>query len=165
LGNPPVWTPPTPSERPEAFHRMHRDCAKAITIVIAGERPPAMMHTLMAVSPALQTGIQAGLVGRHQCAWNDGVFDEGLDRLWLHMGQQMHPHVTTALHPPKDRRSFLRSCAPTTGTFPAATTAFSTVLFHHCRLTLMAGCDRGFVALHLVGQGHWGLFFTIPSRR
>src|SRR5215470_7192879 len=140
------------------------DFAKAIPIVIAGELAPAMMHTLMAVSPALQTGINAVLVGIHQCTWNDGVFDEGLDRLLLHIGQQMDHHLTTALHHPKDRRSCLRSCAPTTGTFTAAATTFSTLLFHHFRLTLMASCDIGFVALDLVGQCHRGLFFPIPSR-
>jgi hypothetical protein len=43
----------------EAFHRMHMDFATAITIVIAGELPPSMIHTLMAVSPALQTGMNA----------------------------------------------------------------------------------------------------------
>ena len=103
------------------------DFAKAITIVIAGELSPSMIHTLMAVSPALQTGINALLVGIHQCAWNDGVFDEGLDRLLLHIGQEMDHHLTATLQHPEDGRSFLRSCAPPTGTFTAASTAFSVI--------------------------------------
>src|SRR5919109_3679318 len=99
---------------------MHMDFAKAITIVIAGELSPSMIHTLMAVSPALQTGINAILVGINQCAWNDGVFDEGLNGLLLHIGQQMDHHLPTALHHAKDGRSFLLQCPTTSFAFESA---------------------------------------------
>src|SRR5919109_5629611 len=104
---------------------MHMDFAKAITIVIAGELSPSMIHTLMAVSPALQTGINAILVGINQCAWNDGVFDEGLDRLLLHIGQQMDHHLPTALHHAKDRRPLLRQCASAALALESALTSLS----------------------------------------
>src|SRR5262249_55056127 len=101
------------------------DFAKAITIVIAGELPPAMIHTLMAVSPALQTGINAVLVGIHQCAWNDGVFDEGLNGLLLHIRQEIDHDLTTALHHPKDRRSFFLSGTTATFALESASTTLS----------------------------------------
>ena len=44
----------------------------------------------------------------------DGVFDERLDRLLLHIGQQIDHHLPTALHHPKDGRSFLLQGATAT---------------------------------------------------
>src|SRR5215510_15004883 len=108
--------------------------------------------------------INAVLICINKRPWNDGVFDEGLDGLLLHIDHEMDHHLTTTLHHPKDGWSFLLSCAPTTGTFESASTSLSAFLFYHLRPTLMAGTHVGFVALHLVGQGHCGLFFTIPSR-
>jgi hypothetical protein len=126
------------------------DFANAITIVIAGELPPAMMHTLMAVSPALQTGIHAVLVGIHQCAWNDGIFDEGLDRLLFHIGQQMDHHLTTMLHHPKDRWSFLLYGPTPRVSLQSASTSLSALVLHHRRLAFMASNHIGFVALDWV---------------
>ena len=125
---------------------------------------PPMIHILMAVSSALQTGIHAVLVCLHQCAWNDGVFDEGLDRLLLHIGQQMTHHLTTALYHTKDRWLFLRQRATARFAFASASTAFSTLALDYFGVPFMASYHIGFIALDLVGQRHCRLFFTIPPR-
>jgi len=36
----------------------------------------------------------------NKCPWNDGVFDQGLDSLLFHIGQQIDHHLTTALYHP-----------------------------------------------------------------
>ena len=48
--------------------------------------------------------------------------------------------------------------------FESAAASLSALVLHHLRLAFMAGNHIGFIALHLVGQRHRGLFFTIPSR-
>jgi hypothetical protein len=107
LGDAPMRTQPTAQQRPKAFHRVDVHFAHAVAIVIAGKLTPSMVDTLMAVAPGLHTGINAVLVCIHTCPWHDGVFDQGLDGLLLDIGQQINDHLTTALHHPKDRWSFL----------------------------------------------------------
>src|SRR6266702_2968400 len=155
---------PTPKERPKAFHGIHMDFTKTVAIFVSSEFASSVVDTLMAVAPGLQTGINAVLVRIHKCACNDGVFDEGLDGLLLHIGRQMDPHLTPALHHPKNWRSFLLQGASTTFAFQSASTPFSALTLDHLWLSFMAGNHIRFIALHLVGQPHRGLFFTIPSR-
>src|SRR5712692_2366184 len=93
---------PTPQERPEPFHCIHMDFTKAVAIFISSELAPAMVDTLMLVSPDMQAGINAILVCINTCTWNDGVFDEGLDGLLLYIGQQIDHDLTTALNHPQD---------------------------------------------------------------
>src|SRR5262249_39633334 len=117
---------------------------------ISSEFAPSMVHTLMLVSPSLQTSINAILISINQCTWNDGVFDEGLNGLLLHIGHESDHHLTTTLHHPEDRWSFLLYGAPTTGTFESASTSLSAFLLHHLRLPLIAGNHIGLVAFHFV---------------
>src|SRR6266853_2786210 len=140
------------------------DFTQAIPIFIAGELASPMVDTLMAISPATQAGINAVLVRIHTCPWNDGVFDQGLDGLLLHMRYEIDHHLTATLHHPKDGRSFLLQGASTRFAFESASTPFSLLTLDHLWLPFMAGNHIGFVALHLIGERHRGLFFTIPSR-
>ena len=78
LCNAPMRTKPTAQERPKAFHGIHMDFTQAVTIFITGEFASSMVHTLMAVSPGLQTSINAVLIRINQCTGNDGVFNKGL---------------------------------------------------------------------------------------
>src|ERR1700757_4142525 len=96
-------TKPTAQQRPEPFHRIHMHFTKPVAIFISSELAPSMVHTLMVVAPSLQTGINAVLVRIHTCPWNDSVFDEGLNRLLLHIGHQIDHHLTAPLNHPKDR--------------------------------------------------------------
>src|SRR5262245_41337325 len=164
LGNAPMRTQPTPQERPKAFHGIHMDFTKTVAIVIASEFASSVVDTLMAVAPGLQTGINAVLVRVHQCPWINDVFDERLDRLLLHIGKQINHHLPPALHHPKDGRSFLRQGASTSFAFESAPTTCSALALDYLWLPFMAGNHIGFVALHLIGERHCGLFFTIPSR-
>ena len=66
-GNPPMWAQPTPQERPKAFHRVNVHFAQAVAIIIAGKLASAVVDTLMAVTPGLQTGINAVLVRIYTC--------------------------------------------------------------------------------------------------
>ena len=93
-----------------------------------------------------------------------GVFDERLDRLLLHMGEQMAHHVPPTLYHPKDGRFFLLQRATATFAFTSASTSLSALALDDCGVPFMAGCHLGFIALHLVGERHRGLFFPIPSR-
>src|SRR5918912_131439 len=86
-------TQPTAQQRPEAFHRIHMDFTKAIAVFMACKLASSVVDTLMVVAPNLQTGIDAVLVCIKQCAWMNGVFDQGLDRLLLHISEQMDHHV------------------------------------------------------------------------
>src|SRR5215472_11400910 len=82
------------------------DFTQPVAIVIAGELAPSMVDALMAVSPRTQAGINVVLIRVHQCPWSNGVFDEGLDRLLLHVRQEIDDHLTATLNHPKDGWSF-----------------------------------------------------------
>jgi hypothetical protein len=157
-------TQPTAQERPEALPRMDMHFTKAGAIFIASTCTSSMVHTLMTVAPGLQTGLKAGLVRLHQRTWNDGVLKTGRDGCLRHLGHPMDHHLTTARHHPNNWRSLLRPCPTTPSALESASTTSASLLLHHLRLPLMAGNHRGGVALHLVCQGHRGLFLTIPAR-
>src|SRR5215471_13918960 len=110
----------------------------------------SMIDTLMTIAPGLQAGINAVRVRIHTCARYDGIFNERLDRLLLHIGQEIDHHLTTPLHHPKDWGSVLRQCAPTRFAFEATSTPLSALLLHHFRLTLVAGNHIGFIAFNFV---------------
>ncbi len=111
-----------------------------------------------------QAGINAVLIRVNPCPWINGVFEEWLDRLLLHIGQQIDHHLPLTLNHPKDGRFFLLQRAPARFAFASASTAFSPLALDYFGLPFMAGHHIGFIALHLVGERHRGLFFTIPSR-
>jgi hypothetical protein len=162
---PQMWAQPTPHERPAACHGMHMDCPHAVTIVIAGVRAPAVVDALMVVSPRTPASIHAVRSRVHPCPWLQRVLAERLDRLWLHLGQQRDHHVTAALSPAKDGRFFLRQCATASWAVASASTTFAILARDACGGPFMAGHYRGFIALHLGGKRHRGLFLTIPARR
>src|SRR6266478_9355133 len=123
---------------------------KAVAIFIAGEFASSMVHTLMAISPGLQTSINAVLIRINQCAENDGVFDEGLDGLLFHVGHQIDHYLTTALHQPRIWRSlFLQGTSASFALEPASTSS-SVLALQHLRLSFMTRNHIGFVALHFV---------------
>jgi len=104
----------------------------------------------MAVSPGLQTSINAVLIRINQCTGNDGVCDEGLDGLWFHVSQQIDHDLTTALHHPKNWRSFFLQGPSASFAFEPALTSFSALALHYFRLSFMARNHIGFIALHFV---------------
>src|SRR5215510_14079581 len=141
---------PTPQERPEPFHRIHMHFTKAVAIFIPGVLAPSMVDTLMLVSPGRQAGINAVLIRTHTCPRHDRVFDEGLDCLLLHIGQQIDHHLTTPLHHAKDGWPLFLQCASAPLSLESASTSFASLGLHYLRLSFMAGNHIGFVALHLV---------------
>src|ERR687888_2460513 len=142
-------TKPTAQERPEPFHRIHMDFTQTIAIVISCELTPSMIDMLMTVAPGLQTGINAVFISINQCAWINSVFDQRLDRLLLHVREQIDHDLTTTLNHPKDRRSFLLHRTSPTFPFESASTTFAALVLHHLWLSLMASNHIGFVTLHL----------------
>src|SRR5215510_5621765 len=120
-------------------------------IVISRELTPTMVDMLMIVPPGLHTGLNTVFICVHTCPWNNSLFDQGLDRLLLHIGQEIDDHLTTALHHPKDWWSFLRQGATATFALQSASASLSTLVLHHCWLSLMASNHIGFVTLHLGG--------------
>jgi len=164
LGNTPMRAQPTPQERPKAFHRVDVHFAQAVAIVIAGKLASPVVDTLMPVTPGLQTGINAVLICIHTCPWHDGVFDQGLDGLLLHVGQEIDDHLTATLQHPKDGRSFLLQGATTSFALEPASTSLALLALDHLWVAFMASSHIGFVALHLVGEDHGWLFFTMPPR-
>src|SRR5262252_1441615 len=137
---------------------------QAVAIFISCEITPSMVHMLVTVAPGLQTGIDAVLISIHQCAWINRVFDQWLDGLLLHVREQIDDDLTATLNHPKDRGSFLLHRAASTFPFASASTTCATLLLHYCWLSLMARHHIGFITLHLVGEDHGWLFFTIPPR-
>jgi hypothetical protein len=155
---------PTAQQGPKALHGIHMHFTQAVAIFIAREFASSVVDMLMIVTPRLQTGINAILVRIYTGAWHDGVFDEGFNGLLLHIGQQIEHDLTTALHHPKDRRSFLRQGATPRFALESASTSLSLLALDYLWLAFMASNHIGFIALDLVGQRHGRLFFTIPSR-
>ena len=143
-------TKPAPQQRPEPFHGIYMDFTKAVAIFIASELSSSMIDTLMLVSPGLQASINAVFIRLHERIGNDGVCDEGLDRLLLHIGHQLDHYLTTSLNHPQDRWPLFFQGATTTFAFESASTSLSSLIFHYLRLAFMAGNHIGFVALHLV---------------
>src|SRR4030095_15659296 len=130
------------------------DFTQAIAIFISSELASSVVYTLMTVSPGLQTSINVVLICINKCAWINGVFDQRLDDLLLHVREQIDHDLTATLHHPKDWWSFLLHRASPTFTFESASTAFSLFALDHLRLSLMTGHHIGFIALHLVGEDH-----------
>src|SRR5216683_8114811 len=98
LGDAPMRTSPTTQERPKALHRVDMHFTKAVAIFIAGVLAPAMVDALMPIAPRLKTGINAVRIWVYQGACLHGVFHEGLDRLLLHIGQQMDHDLPPTLN-------------------------------------------------------------------
>src|SRR5215813_6203063 len=157
-------TQPTAQQRPEALHRIHMHFTQPVAIVIAGEFTPPMVDALMVVAPRTQARINAVFIRVHPCPCINGGFDERLDRLLLHIGQQIDHDLTPTLHHAKDGWSFLLQGTSSTFTFEPASTTFALLALDHLWLAFVASNHIGFVALHLVGERHRGFFFTIPSR-
>src|SRR5918996_1508698 len=147
-----MWTQPTAQQRPEPFHGIHMHFTKTVAIFVSRKFTPSMVDMLMPVAPGLQTGINAVLIRINQGPRNDGVLYERLDRLLLHISQQLDDHLPTPLDHPKDGWSFFLQCAPATFAFASASPAFAAFLFHHFRLSFMPSDHIGFIALYLVGQ-------------
>ena len=143
---------------------MHMHFTQAVAIVIAGELASPMVDALMVVSPRTQAGINTVLICVNPCPWINGVFDERLDRLLLHISQQSDHDLSPTLHHAKDRWSFLLQGPSSPFTFEPASTTFSLLALDYLWLSFVASNHIGFVALHLIGERHRGLFFTIPSR-
>src|SRR5215510_9758083 len=122
----------------------------AVAIFISCELTPSMVDMLMTVAPGLQTGINAVLISINKCAWINSVFDQRLDGLLLHVREQIDHDLTTTLHHPKDRWSFLLHSASSTFTFVSASTTCAALLLHHLWLSLMASNHIGFITLHLI---------------
>jgi len=77
--------------------------------------------------------------------------NEWLDRLLLHIVEQMNDNLPTTLYHAKDWRFFFLHRASTGLAFASASTAFAPLGLDYLRLSLMAGHDIGFIALHLIG--------------
>src|SRR5215471_5203878 len=153
---------PTAQQRPKSFHGIHMHFTKPVAIFIAGKFAPSMVDALMVVAPRLKTGINAVLIRIHQCAWINRVFDQRLDGLLLHVREQIDHDLTATLHHPKDRGSFLLHRASSTFPFASASTTCAALVLHYFWLSLMARHHIGFITLHLVGEAHGWLFFTMP---
>src|SRR3989441_8347838 len=80
---------PAPQQRPEPFHGIHMDFTKAIAIFISGILSSSMVDALMVVSPDTQTCINAVFICINQCTRSNGLFDERLDGLLLHIGKHV----------------------------------------------------------------------------
>src|SRR5262245_33168958 len=89
------------------------------------------------------------LVRIHTCAYDD-VFDEGFTGLLFHIGEQSDHDLTTALHHPKDGRSFFLYDTPATCTLEAASTTFPCLALYYLRLPCMTSHHRGFITIHLI---------------
>src|SRR6266571_4910559 len=76
---------PAPQQRPKPFHGIHMDFTKAIAIFISGVLASSMVDTLMVVSPDTQTCINAVFICINKCTRSNGLFDERLDGLLLHI--------------------------------------------------------------------------------
>src|SRR5262245_10393588 len=113
------------------------DFTETIAIVIASELAPSMVDVLIVISPGRHAGINTVLIGIYTCSWNDGVCDEGLDRLLLHIVQEMDHHLPTALHHAKDRRPLLRQCASAAWALESALTSWSALILYHLWLSCM----------------------------
>src|SRR5215475_2051136 len=122
------------------------DFTHAIAIFISSELASSVVHTLMTVAPGLQTSINVVLICINTCAWINGVFDQRLDGLLLHVREQMDHDLTATLHHPKDWWSFFLHRASPTLTFESASTALSLFALDHLRLSLMTGHHIGFIA-------------------
>ena len=73
-------------------------------------------------------------------------------------------YLTATLQHPKDGRSFLFQSATTSVALEPASTSLALLALDHLWLAFMASRHIGFVALHLVGEDHGRLFFTMPPR-
>src|SRR5215470_15076584 len=111
---------------------------KPVAIFVSSKRVSSMIDAFMVIPPGTQARINTVLICIHQCACNDGVFDERLDGLLLHVGQQMNHALTTALHHPKHGRSLFLQGPSACFAFESAATSLSTLALHHLRLPFMA---------------------------
>ena len=149
-------TRPLPWYSP-GLHTSRRHLHRARTLLV-------LIATLMVISPSPQAGIHAVVIRVHTRIGNEGVCEDGLARLRLHLGPQIAHSLPPPLNPPQARGPLVCPGATTTFAFASASTSFSPLTSHYLRLAFLAGNHLGVVALPLGCQGHRGLFFTLPSR-
>src|SRR5918911_2297783 len=102
-----MGTQPTAQQRPEALHRIHMHFTKAIVIFISSVLASSVVDALMVVPPDTQTCINAVFICIHTCTRSNGLFDERLDGLLLHIGDHVDDDLTSPLNHPKDGRFLL----------------------------------------------------------
>src|SRR5712691_2668466 len=130
---------PTPQEGPKPFHGIHMDFTKAVPIFISGVLALSMVHTLMLVSPCTQASINAVFIRINKCTRGNGLFDERLNGLLLHISKHVDDHLTAPLNHAKDRWLLFLQCASASFAFESASTSFASFGLHHLRLSFMAG--------------------------
>ena len=84
------------------------DFTKTVSIFISGVLSSSMVDMFMVVSPDTQTCINAVFICIHKRTRRNGLFDERLDGLLLHIGNHVDDDLTTPLNHPKDGRFLLR---------------------------------------------------------
>ena len=72
---------------------------------------PPVADGLVAVTPGLQAGVAAVLVGVDERSLGDGGLDDRLDRCLPHVGQHVQDHLPAALDQAEDGRLLLRQRA------------------------------------------------------
>src|SRR5262245_11270226 len=118
-------------------HRLQGDFSPMITLIL-------LQRAFCA------TAINAVLIRIHQGTGNDGVFDERLDGLLLHIGHQLDHDLTTALYHPKNGWPLFLQGPSARFAFEPPSTSLSALALHHLRLAFMTRNHIGFVALHFV---------------
>jgi hypothetical protein len=89
------------------------DFTKTVPILIARVFAFAVADRLVTIAPIRQFGVDVLFVGHHLRTWNNGLGDEGLNRLLLHIGQHLdHDLPATLEHPEDGRLLFLKRAAP-----------------------------------------------------
>src|SRR5438132_2252897 len=89
----------------------------------------------------------AVLIRINKRPWHDGVFNEGLNGFLLHISKQIDDHLPTALHHPKDGRSFFLYGPTATFALESASTTLSALAFAHLWCSFMASHHRVVIAL------------------
>ena len=107
----PMRPQPGAQQRPEPFHGVDVDLAKAVTILVAGVFAPPMADRLVLIAPSRQASVDFVLVSVDAAAFGDRCLDDRLDRGLLHIGQHVKNHLAATLDQAEDRGLVLRQRA------------------------------------------------------
>ena len=82
---------------PRPLHGVDVDLAEAVAILVARVFTPSVANRVVPIAPGRQAGVDVVLVGVDAGTFGDGVLNDRLDHLLLHIGQHANDDLPTAL--------------------------------------------------------------------
>ena len=112
----------------------------------------------MFVTPFVQPGINAVLIGVDQCPGQHSGFYQWFNGYPADIGKHLDHHLSTSLNHPEDGGFFFLQCAPTACALQPIPATFPLLPGYCRRIAFMSGYNIHLIALDLVLKAYTRLF-------